>query len=251
MSTSIEIAVLCSLYQRRMDWMMSSLVQQKGNIPRLSFSVAYPLDEGNPKTEDVISLFRKEGLSIREQAYPGVTPLWERGLVRNRQLAETDCEWILWADCDLVYDEYFFEDLGKQLEGSLKGETRCITASRISLDKEFSKKHFNVKDTLQYPCNVPDVGKVVSSWPVYQISRNMGAGYFQLANVDFLRKHNGGFYVNPEHCHDTAVGRFSMYRSDRQFRRAVNGVCKITTKPQYHLNHERDYEVGTYLTNQR
>lgn len=66
MSTSIEIAVLCSLYQRRMDWMMSSVLQQKGNVPRLSFSIAYPQNEGNPKTEDVVALFREKGMGIRE-----------------------------------------------------------------------------------------------------------------------------------------------------------------------------------------
>jgi hypothetical protein len=251
MSTSIEIAVLCSLYQRRMNWMLSSIAQQKGNVPRLSFSVAYPVNEGSPKTEDVISLFRSAGVSIREQVYPGVTPLWERGIVRNRQLSETDCEWILFADCDMVYHESFFEDLGKQLEGDLKEEKRCITASRISLDKTFSREHFNSHDTLAYPCMVENVGNIVSSWPVYQISRNVGAGYFQLANVENIRKNHGGVYVPPEHCHDTAAGRFSMYRSDRQFRRMVGGIRRVATKPQYHLNHERDYEAGTYLTNQR
>ena len=166
-------------------------------------------------------------------------------------MAETDCEWILFADADHVYSEDFFEDLGRQLEGPLKDEGRCMSASRVSLDKTFSKQYFNVTDTFQYPCIVPEVGKLVSSWPVYQISRNMGAGYFQLANVAELRSAHGGVYVKPDEARDTAHGRFSMYKSDRQFRRMVGGIRKITTKPQYHLNHERDYEVGTYLTNQR
>ena len=90
-----------------------------------------------------------------------------------------------------------------------------------------------------------------SKWPIYQISRNVGAGYFQLANVKCIREEHGGIYVDPKKNKDWSWGRMQKANSDRQFRRMMGGVKKIATKPQYHLNHERDNEAGEHLVIQR
>jgi hypothetical protein len=146
----------------------------------------------------------------------------------------------------MVYDPLFFEDLQNQLENTeLKNETRCISARRISLDKQYSKDYFNKTDKNIYPCVVENVAEFVSKWPIFKITRSCGAGYFQLANVKNIKENCGGIYVNPESCKDEAeCDSYHKTRSDKQFRHLLGGTVTIKTKPQYHLNHERDNEEG-------
>jgi hypothetical protein len=252
MSTSIEIAVACTYFQKRLCWMASSLLQQVGDVPKLTFSVAYPKNNGNPTTEDVCKYFREKGLNVKEFPYQDEKEIQFRGLVRNAQLAASEAKFILFSDSDMVYDPHFFEDLGKKLEGDLKDETRCISASRVSLDKDYSKNYFNSVDKTVYPAEIPNVASVTEKWPVFQISRNCGAGYFQLANVASLRKLHNGIYVDPNNCNDVPeFEEIHKTKSDRQFRHMVGGIKRIHTLPQYHLNHSRDNEVGYHLTEQR
>jgi hypothetical protein len=254
MSVTIEIAVSCTWYQKRLCWMMSSILQQKGNIPNIIFNVAYPHNNGNPTTENVCKFFREQGLNVKETVYPDEKSIQFRGLVRNRQLAEMGTDWVLMSDSDMVYDPFFFEDLQNQLENTdLKNETRCISARRISLSKEYSKDYFNKIDQNIYPCIIENVAEFVSKWPIFKISNSCGAGYFQLANVWNIKKNHNGLYVNPRDCADVPeFEKFHKTKSDKQFRRMLGGTVTIKTKSQYHLNHERDNEEGCkHLTFQR
>jgi len=248
---SLTICVSTVFFQKRLCWMMSSLIRQKdhGHRPEIIFDVAYQKDNGNPTTEMVCTFFRDLGLKIVETPYDGMEEIQFRGLVRNRQIAQCKTEWILFADTDMVYDDDFFDDLGKQLE-ELKDEKRVISARRISLDKDYCKDFFNNKDDHQYPCYISSPAKVCSTWPVFQVSRNVGAGYFQLANMESIKEH-GGIYVDPKNNSDWSWDKMQKANSDRQFRKMMGGIRRIKTKPQYHLNHERDNEAGTHLTIQR
>lgn len=252
--TSIEIAVTCTWFQRRLCWMMSSVLQQDGDVPRIVFSVSYPANNGNPTTEEVCRFFRGKGLTVKEQAYSDMQVIQYRGLARNRQVGEADCDWILFADCDMVYDRRFFADLGRQLEGPLRDETKILSARRVSLDKQFSKDFFNKVDQHTYPCMVCSPDDIVSKWPIFQMSANVGAGYFQLVNTRRLREDHGGVYVDPSDNRDWGWidgKKMQKANSDKQFRHMMGGVTKIQTMPQYHLNHERDNEEGYHLTLQR
>lgn len=232
--------------------MMSSLIRQKehGHCPDIFFDVAYPRNNGNPSTEEVCYLFKDLGLKIIETQYEGMDEIQFRGLVRNRQIAQCKTEWILFADTDMVYDDDFFDDLGMQLEGELKNEGKVISARRVSLDKDYCKNFFNNEDKNTYPCYIASPAKLCSTWPIYQVSRNVGAGYFQLASMESIQAH-GGIYVDPENNSDWSWNKMQKANSDRQFRKMMGGIRRIKTKPQYHLNHERDNEAGTHLTIQR
>ena len=109
MKTSIEICVSCTYYQKRLCWMMSSILQQKGNVLNIIFNVAYPKNNGNPRTEDVCNFFREQGLNVKETIYPNEKSIQFRGLVRNRQLAEMNADWVLMSDSDMVYIHYFLK----------------------------------------------------------------------------------------------------------------------------------------------
>jgi len=252
MSTSITLAVSCTYFQKRLCWMMSSILQQKGDVPHIVFSVAYPQNNGNPTTESVCDFFEGRGLDIRCFPYADERAIQFRGLVRNAQLTAMATDWALFSDSDMVYSPGFFEALGKRLEGDLKDETRCISASRVSLAKDHSKDFFNIHDKTVYPAEIPEVASIVEKWPVFQISKNCGAGYFQLVNVASVRKNCGGLYVPPEECADRAeFDDIHKTRSDSQFRHRVGGLKWIELPPQFHLNHSRDNEVGHHLTEQR
>ena len=233
--------------------MLSSLIQQKqhGHRPDIVFDVGYVRNNGTPTTESVCAFFRDLGLQIKETVYEDMSEIQFRGLVRNRQLAGCDTEWILFADTDMVYDRDFFDDLGVKLEGELKDERRLISARRISLDKAFCKDYFNREDARAYPCFVGGTASLCSQWPIFQNSRNVGAGYFQLVNVPYVKEKFGGVYVDPLKNKDWSWEKMQKANSDRQFRRMIGGVKRIETKPQYHLNHERDNEEGRHLTVQR
>lgn len=232
--------------------MLSSIAEQKGQVPEIVFDIAYPKENGTPTTEEICDFFDPY-VNISSTKYPDERSMQYRGLVRNKQLEKCDTDWILFADCDMVYDSLFFDDLNKQLISHLKDETRCISASRISLDKDYSKKYFNeIDDASRYPCLIKDAAKQLQFWPIYQRSRSVGAGYFQLANVKNIRDNHGGIYVDESRCKDNAeFDNYHKTRSDGQFRGRIGGIRKIRTMPQYHLNHERDNEVGKHIDFQR
>ena len=251
MSLSIEIAVTCTWFQHRLCWMMSSVLQQTGNIPDITFCVAYPKNNGNPTTEKVCDFFESKGLKIRRIPYDDMEIIQYRGLVRNEQIKQSDCQWMLFADSDMTYSPLFFEDLSNQLTGRLKNECRVISASRISLDKNYCKDFFNTEDKREYPCIVDKAGEL-EDWPIFQISKNCGAGYFQLINRQYIIDNLDGLYVIPSECKDRSwEGKGQKALSDVQFRSRVGRLRRIKTMPQYHLNHERDNEARTHLTNQR
>jgi hypothetical protein len=248
----LEIAVSCSWFQKRLCWMLSSILQQKGDIPEIIFNVAYPKNNGNPSTEEVCKYFRNQGLNIIETVYEDEISMQKRGLVRNLQVSQTKADWILFADTDMAYHPLFFSDLKSKIKNELKDCDKCVCASRVSLDIEFCKKYFNIDDKNNYPCIIDNVDGIVSKWPIYWKTRPSGAGYFQLANVDVIKDKCKGLYVNPRRCKDAAsVESYHKARSDMQFRQRIGGRIAIQTYPQYHLNHERDNELKCHLILQR
>ena len=211
--------------------MMSSVLQQCGAIPDIVFSVAYVKNNGSPRTEDVCELFRNKGLDVRETVYDDPFRIMHRGLSRNDMLGKATCDWILFADADMAYSPRFFEDLAGKLESDLKSERRCITARRVSLDKDYC---CNAIDGLSdYPCVVARAGEL-ESWPVRKMSNANGSGYFQLARVDAIKERFGCEYLDPQRVERDFSWRF---KSDRMFRHKVGGIFKIECLPQYHLNH--------------
>ena len=254
--SSIEIAVTCTWFQRRLCWMLSSILQQVGNVPDIVFSIGYPRNNGKPTTEEVIGFFKGKGIQFREFPYDGLKVIQYRGLVRNEQLRRAACDWILFADCDMVYHPKFFENLSWQLKHRVRfrRDKRILSARRVSLDKGFCKDYFNNADKRIYPCVVDSAGTLVESWPVFEISRNCGAGYFQLVNRKSCLEITGGQYVDPKANWDWGWfrgHRMQGARSDMQFRSKMHGVRQIRTMPQYHLNHERDNEFRRHLEIQR
>ena len=231
---NLEIVILCYNYQRRLTWMLSSILQQKGDIPNITISIAYTPNNGNPKTEDVIELFKGKGLNIIDII---LTPeqISNRSIARNLRTKETTAEWILYADCDMVYDPYFFEDIKRQLESdAFKNETKVIGGDRHSLNDKFCIDYFEKEDKFNYPCVIEDVAEITKKWPVKWIrGKHNCAGYFQIARVAAIREKKEVYSGR-----DRDLWRST--KSDREFRLRMGGKVAMNVLPQFHLNHDRN-----------
>lgn len=232
----IEIAINCYSYQHRLCWMLSSLLQQEGVVPDLLINISYMEKEGNPNTEDVCSFFKEKGLNIKETIL-SENEVKNRSFARRKQSEESNSDWMIFADADMVYDTLFFDDLCKKLNKEpYKSETRVMGANRVSLDIEFCEKYFN-EDKTVYPVEIKDVVEVVKQWPVFYIrGKRIAAGYFQLANTKDIKSSD----LYPIRKKDS----LRTYKADRSFRLSMGGRCGIDTLPQYHLNHYRDTDVS-------
>ncbi len=230
---NLEITIHCYNYQRRLTWMLSSILQQKGDIPNITISISYTPNNGNPKTEDVIKLFREKGLNIIDIV---LTPeqIPNRSIARNLRTKETKADWMLYADCDLVYDPEFFANIKQQLESdNFKNEDKVIGADRHSLNDQFCIEYFEKEDKLQYPCIVENVAEIANKWPVKRIrGKHDCAGYFQLVRVSAIREKNQVYSGR-----DRDLWRST--KSDREFRLRMGGRVPMDVLPIYHLNHDR------------
>lgn len=238
---NIELVINCYMYQRRLTWMLSSILQQKGGIPELIVSISYAPNNGNPTTESVIDLFRSNGLNIIDVV---LTPqeVSNRSVSRNMRLKETNAEWILFADCDLVYDNNFFSLLKKKLEtDKYKNETKVIGCDRYSLNDQFCIKYFE-EETRKYPCIVENVAEIPKTFPVkWKRGGETAPGFFQLANVASVRARNQVYSGRNRDL-------WRATKSDREFRVRLGGRVSINETTdiengmelrQWHLNHDR------------
>lgn len=235
--TNLEICIHTYRYQKRLCWMLSSILQQKGETPNIIVNVSYTANDGNPTTFEVCDFFKKQGLNIKETPIEA-DAIHNRSLARVKQMNETDSDWILFADSDMVYEHFFFDDLRKQLEGDLANETKCIGGDRVSLDIKFCTDYFN-QDEKKYPMVIDNVVEIVDKWPIYYVrGKDVAPGYFQLANVKSIRERNIQYGC-------ARKDGLRRYRADRYFRVNMGGICPIKVKKQYHLNHDRDESKTT------
>lgn len=229
---TIEICIHCHNYQHRLCWMLSSLLQQKGDIPNIIVNISYGENNGNPTTEEVCEFFRKKGLNITQTIIPP-DQVHNRAYARNIQVSKVEADWMLFVDSDMVYDPYFFEDIQNQLKGKLQKVSKVMGADRVSLDIPFCIKYFE-EDKRKYPCVIKNVAEIPAKWPIKWVTgRQTAAGYFQLAKVKAIQTIAKGKYV----VHPRDIWRAT--RSDKRFRMRMGGRQPIMVKPQYHLNHDR------------
>jgi len=228
----LEIAIHTHNYEKRLCWMLSSILQQEGNVPDITVSIAYLPGTDKPACEDVIAFFRDKGLDIIEVIMKE-NEIHNRSISRNIRAGETEADWILFADSDMVYDSHFFEDIQKKLDtDERRNETKVFGANRHSLDIPFCIKYFD-EDEREYPCEIPNVASICSEWPVMWVKgAGIAPGNFQLARVQAI-KDKGGIYCG------TKRDLWRRTKSDRGFRVHMGGRIPMETLHQYHLNHDR------------
>jgi len=229
---TIEICIHCFRYQRRLTWMLSSIFQQKGDVPNIIVNISHTDNDGTPTTEEVCNFFRSKGLNIVETKVTE-KEVSNRAVARNRQSTATTADWILFADSDMVYSEYFFDDLQKKLKTILKDVELVMGADRYSLNDQFCIDYFE-KDKTVYPCIIENVGKIAAEFPVKRkCGSGIAPGNFQLISGKVLKDKCKGKIT------DRPGDHWRRTKGDRALRVRVGGRVGIETKEQYHLNHDR------------
>lgn len=249
----ITIAVQCHNFQKRLCWMLSSLSEQTRSDLVL-VDIAHLEDNGAPRTEDVLSSFASR-LAIKDSIWTDYSRFQKRGLVRNRQLTECSTEWLLFADCDMVYHPDYFERLSGELTERHAEARYLISSGRMSNPKEAANQLVDA-NPLAHSHYVQGAFGLADKLPKIK-RRNVGAGFSQLINS----KHapHGGVYIRPEENKDWAWDkRHQKAKSDIQFRHRIHrqgGTRKRLstwfTEGLIHLNHNRDNEFGHHLEEQR
>ena len=251
MNTDFTIAVQCENYENRLCWMLSSIAQQIDGLIPITFMIAHR----TRKTEIYVrikEIFSKSGFDIVLTGHDKMA-LQYRGLIRNIQLGACQTEWMLFSDCDMVYNPQYFELLAKVVRKDEYSDKRdgMLIAGRYSNPIEETNA---LVDGFSYP------QQISAAWDradvLEKIRRgNVGAGYFQLINM----KHcpHGGYYVDPTKCRDRAwyskdgtSSGMHKTRSDHQFRRRIGKKTRLPqwfSQHQIHLNHMRDNQEGFHL----
>lgn len=228
----IEVAVQTWKFNKRLCWMLSSIIQQV-DLPadcKIVVSLAFIKDTG---VEDVLAAFANTGLVYKTHVYPNFESFARRGFTRNKQATESFADWIMFADSDMVYPRDFFSKLIKELSGAFKDNPGCLILPRYSNEIENTDPMINAET---YPGVIADAAAKVAGIPL-RMCRNIGAGYCQIANIEQLVKNHGGLYMPGDLMID---GKPSQTRSDKYFRKKLGVVYMPDTIPvQMHIQHLR------------
>lgn len=247
----IDYCIHCYKYERRLNWELSSILQQK-SLPDMRIVItSLEGSRSNPDLGETISYFSSRGLDIQNIPLDRET-FAKRGLARNVQIKKTSSPWLFFSDADNVYTPDFFEKLIEKLKGDCKDVTKCITS--------IHKKHTEIKATnlvvnkYVYPVEIFNVFKVATTIPyVKKTNKTVAAGCMQVVSRESIMSKDG-IYINPRRTQDWHMFKIGqMARSDIQFRRKIGGSKLITLPKQIHLNHNRDkdYPKGVHLEEQR
>ncbi len=250
----LDIVIQSHNFDKRLCWMLSSLLQQKGRIPTLRVIIA--IKSANKPIYALLRAFSDEGLNIlpidygKEGEIADEERFQYRGLTRNDAIKKSDADYILFADTDMVYAPKFFRDLRRLLKREpWSSSNEMMYSRRASTRKEPDFQPTTDMINLwegQYPCVIPTAWAFASLLES-DLKSNMGAGYFHLIK----REATGGYYVDEDDCADYNWGdKFPKCKSDQQFRRRV-GKLKIPLPIQIHLQHSRASEDKSCLEDKR
>jgi len=243
----IEVCVSVHYFQHRFCWELSSILQQVDELPEIVINAAYVENTGKPTTHECLDFFEARGLRVKHTPYPDQSIFQFRGFVRNKQLAETDADWVLFTDADMVFPPQWFSLLKGFLEGPFKDSGRCLFTGRRSTILEPTSEFVNF---YTYPTVVRRVWKKARRKLKSKRKSNVGAGFCQIARVAHLREHFGGLYINPKRNPDWSWDRMQRAASDIPFRRML-GREKIPLPWLVHLQHRRDRTEGHHIEEQR
>lgn len=238
----VEVVVSVHQFQRRWCWQLSSLLQRNPGV-RVRVLAAAIKGTGEPTALACADHFRGLGLEVTLMEYPDTSRFQYRGLVRTDAVKQSQADWLVFTDADMVYPPDWFEKLAA-LSPTMDA-TKCSFTGRYSTLLNPTEKL--VEGTVQAaPALVPTAWKLARGLPSKPMP-NVGAGFCQIIGGDFMRKR--GFYVKRSRDWNWEK-RYSKCRSDIQFRRKVGHAC-VGLPWLVHLQHVRDSDFGSHTEVQR
>lgn len=240
----IEVVISCYYFQRRMCWMLSSLLEQEKVkiIPNIAF---LSNDEGVPSTRNVIDYFDcmyrdKFGTRIKLLEIIDPNLFTSRGMIRNEQMQRIhpNSDYILFADCDHVYDPLFFYEF-TNLADKHMNEIAIFSVARISHDQPDV-----MEDKIQkfdpYPKYVPKAHKEFHTDFKLRMTSNVAAGNCQMIQKGTVGEMDYSYTGHQIGKDGGIIKGSSKFGSDRVFKKRVGNIVKFkTVNNQYHLQHLR------------
>jgi len=239
---TLEIITFCHNFQHRLCWVLSSIAQQSNPAFDITVNLAVIKNNGKPTTEEIVEYY-KDKLNIKLTYFKPEDYAYS-GLTRNRQIAESNAEWIMQHSCDFVIHPGYFKMLHNYLT-----EHRNLDCCLRSA----GKYHTNVEPTNLFVGNAfyhEDAYNRAASLPRDRFDGRSG-GHIIFRRQAVIEK-NDGYYVRPERCKDHHLFNEGMKTwSEKAFRSLMGGCKRENFPPHIHLNHRRDKEAGRHLEEQR
>jgi len=231
---SIEFISICYNFQRRLVWFLSSLLQQS-LLPDVTVNLAYIKNNGSPRTEDIISFYRSQGIKFRTLILEDVEDLAYRGKIRNAQISLSRAEWLFFFDIDQILHPDFFRKWVPALSGDfLYCETQKLftPGTRQCLAMNAQGKRRYIRKAYQK----------ASAWAEPQ-DYDRPSGGLMMVSRKLLYSKTGGLYspsLDPKDRH------FSKHitGSDPIFRKHFT-LKRLSLAPVIHLDHKTSDVVST------
>jgi len=204
-------------------WQLSSLARQRG-APEFVVNVAYVKNTGNPRTEDIIAHY-KDRIQFNEIVFDSKDDVLYRGKVRNGQVMRSKCDWLYFADCDLVYSKWHLAQLSQSLKGEKVVSSKNVWCTDYDTQGLIDNQRcLQVKNVYRKACGMVKNKKTVP----------FAYGGMQVVNRNVLVGKRG-YYVKK--CRDQGLDNIRT-PSDVAFRNAL-GFRMISIDPVVHLQHYR------------
>lgn len=246
----LQICVQCYRYQRRLWWMLSSLFDQQAfagtPVPEIVVRInTHKDDQFKDWNERLKSVFCGRSGPIQFDFVEWDTHDYgRRGATRNRDVAECEAEWILFADGDQVFHPHFFAHAMPIVE-QIDNRGNIIATYRYTMSEEQGDGLVGAETYLDAPikdthvkcqqCNTWIIGKS-------QRIRECATGNFQLVKIDTFRRNKRRYAEDVKYDINVLdVGRVPYATNcDWKFRHASTGVTRgLGFLPIWHLNHQR------------
>lgn len=224
---NFEICVQQYAFTKRCWWQLSSLAQQK-----LCSNVTYKL---NLYKDDPFHKLNLQLIDTFRNLVNMKVKIWDdwhfmhRGETRNADLVEATSEWVIFMDADVAFHPSFFNVINN---ANLKTDKMNVIR-RFSTTIEDGYKLIDSQTYDDKP--IADAVGKLTGLPLKQ-SCNIGAGYFQLVNVDYIKSQK----LEYSKWRDRSIKsrRGPSYKSDRYLRSKI-GTFRTSIAPLYHINHYR------------
>jgi hypothetical protein len=233
----IELIIMCYYFQRRLSWMLSSILQQVDNPRDIIINLSAVPSNGSPSTEEVIEEFRSRGMIINVM-WVTRDDIAYRGVLRDRQLQvlSSDTEWVYFADTDSVYPTNFFKELDYILSQP-NNFNKCI-ASPYRYNTRVDETNIMLANSPLYIYSPFTKALDVTIIEPYS-NRLVAAGNMQVVKKDIIKEKTGGRYYINDVSHDKHMFNSGMgTRSDMYFRQYFPNLI-LELPYQIHLDHNR------------
>lgn len=170
---------------------------------------------------------------------------WYRGISRIADLNESNSDWVLYVDPDMVFSTGFFDTL----QSSNLDCTKVNGTGRLSTNIANAYKAIDAEQYTDSP--VPDAVDKTSKIGPMGRRRMIGVGCFQLINRPYVLGRGLQYCQtrrNKTRTRDSALNQPNLRTSSDRYLRRIISTNKLVVPTVYHLNHWRSKDALNDVT---